>query len=95
MNYIEKYTLLKFYNCLDIAYITQLAKIHKQTVKGFQYNLQQDVCYLPNLNLKQKNWLFQNIPNMTEEEIVLLEKVNHQSISKIINFLESEVKKNE
>ena len=91
MNYIEKYTLLKFYNCLDIAYITQLAKIHKQTVIGFKHKLQQDVFYLPDLSSGQKKWLFQNVPVMTEEEIALLEKTNHQSLSTIMRILESEV----
>ncbi len=91
MTYKEKYILTKYFDLLNMEIKKDLAKVHKTTVNGLKKCLQDGVFKLDNLSINHKKWLKRCIVNMNEDELAVIEKINHLSIDTINVILESEV----
>lgn len=88
MTFMEKLILIKYFDRLDKAYIDSMAYINGHTVMGYKKKIVDEVFSIKKLSNRQRDILYEHINNMSEDELDLIEKVNHMSLC---NLLEREV----
>lgn len=77
MTYTESYNLLFWFDRLNPAYVHRLAAENKQTDIAFRHELEQRVYLIKNLTKRQRQFLLGRVTEMEEEEISVMERVNH------------------
>lgn len=90
MTYAECYVLLRFFDALNPAFIEALAKKNKQTVTAYHHWLEERVYMVKNLTKEQKNFLLEKVADMDEEEISVMERVNHLPFRDVFELMRRE-----